>query len=104
MSIAQKQKCNQKIFSEVVESLFSSFLMESEQCQKIDFIFDVYRDKSIKNVERFDARGAALATAFKSILGKSLAVFYQRIKVQDGVYLFHVQRAEEAVLQIKISE
>ena len=76
----------------------------SFSCQKIDFIFDGYRDKSIKNVERFDARGAALATAFKSILGKSLAVFYQRIKVQDGVYLFHVQRAEEAVLQIKISE
>ena len=57
--------------------------MESGQCQKIDFIFDVYRDESIKNVERFDARGAALATAFKSILGKSMAVFYQRIKVRD---------------------
>ena len=30
--------------------------------------YHVYRDKPIKNVERFDKRGAASATAFKSIL------------------------------------
>ena len=69
MSIVQKRKCNQKTFSEMTELLFSSFLMESGQCQRIDIIFYVYQDKSIKNVERFDKRDAASATAFKSILG-----------------------------------
>ena len=69
MSIDQKQKCNQKTFFEVGELLYSRFLMESEQCQRINTIFYVYRDKSIKNVERFDKRGAAAAAAFKSILG-----------------------------------
>ena len=64
MSIAQKRQCSQKAFSEVVKLLFSSFHME---CQEIDMVFDVYRDKSIKNVERFDKRSAVSVTA--SIIG-----------------------------------
>ena len=42
--------------------------MESGQCQRINIIFDVYQDKSTKNIERFDKRDAASATAFKRIL------------------------------------
>ena len=33
-----------------------------------------------------------------------MAVVYQRIKEQDGVYSIYMQRVEEAVLQIKTSE
>ena len=60
MSIVQKQMCNQKTFSEVAKLLFSSFLMESGQCRRINILFDVYQDKSIKNIERFGKRGAVV--------------------------------------------
>ena len=60
MSFVQKRQCSQKAFSEVVKLLFRSFLMK---CQEIDMVFDVYQDKSIKNVERFDKRSAVSVTA-----------------------------------------
>ena len=50
-SIIQKQKCNQKNFSDVAELLFSSFFIESGPCQRINIIFDVYWDNSIKTLK-----------------------------------------------------
>ena len=107
MGIVQIQKCNQKTFLEVADLLFTCFLMESRQCQRIDIIFDVYRNKSIKNVERF-CKGGATSAFSKSILGshkiKKMAVVYHRIKEQDGVYSFYVERVEGAALQLETLE
>ena len=66
MSIVQKMKGNDKTFSQVAESTLSHVLHEGAKSQRIDVIFDVYRDKSIKDGER-DNRGADMSIQFRNI-------------------------------------
>ena len=69
MSIIQKGRFNQKTFADVAEVLFQRMLLESQSSSRIDVVFNVYRDKSIKNLERVGERGATMATEFKNIMG-----------------------------------
>ena len=36
----------------VAETLFRKAMSEKESCNRVDFVFDVYKQKSIKNAER----------------------------------------------------
>ena len=67
MSLVQKIKGNHKTFKEVAETLFTRIMTERGQSSRADVVFDVYRDKSIKNTERKN-RGDADATQYKNIL------------------------------------
>lgn len=82
ITIVQNRKCNQKTFSEVVELLFSSFFIETGQCQRVDINL-VYIENSWKPQDY------------------TMVVVYQRIKEQNGFYSFFVQREEEGALQIE---
>ena len=52
MSVVQKIKKNHKTFKEVAETLFRKAMSEKGSCNRVDLIFDVYKQKSIKNAER----------------------------------------------------
>ena len=67
MSIIQKHKDNQKSFAELANTLFLKFKAEASECGRIDVVFDVYEDESIKGAVRSD-RGAAEATQFKNLI------------------------------------
>ena len=52
MSLVQKIKGKQKTFKEVAETLFRKAMSEKVSCNRVDLVFDVYEEKSIKNAER----------------------------------------------------
>ena len=49
--MTQKIRGDQNTFAEVAESLMYMVLNEGTDSQRIDVVFDVYRDNSIKNPE-----------------------------------------------------
>ena len=52
MSLVQKIKGKQKTFKEVAETLFRNAMSQKGSCNRIDIVFDVYKQKSIKSAER----------------------------------------------------
>ena len=52
MSLVQKMKGNEQTFSQLADSVLTQILHEGGRSQRIDVIFDVYREDSIKNAER----------------------------------------------------
>lgn len=66
MALIQKVNGDRKTFAEIADLALGSVLRESSECQRIDVVFDVYRDVSIKQAER-DKRGEETATHFKNI-------------------------------------
>ena len=52
MALVQRLKGDHKTFAEVAESLLCLVLHEGSNPKRIDVIFDVYKEKSIKNAER----------------------------------------------------
>ena len=52
MSLVQKMKGNEQTFSQLADSVLTQILHEGARSQRIDVIFDVYREDSIKNAER----------------------------------------------------
>ena len=52
MSLVQKIKGKQKTFKEVAETLFRHTMSKKGSCNRIDIVFDVYKQKSIKYAER----------------------------------------------------
>ena len=67
MSLVQKTIANNKTFSQVANSIFSRIMNDGFGCKRIDVVFDVYRELSIKNVER-SKRGNSDAPMFSQIL------------------------------------
>ena len=53
-------------FAEVAASLLSLVLHEGSNCKRIDAVFDVYKENSIKNAER-EKRGAEFGNEFRNI-------------------------------------
>ena len=68
ISIVQKGKFIRNL-ADVAEVLFKRLLLESNISTRIDVVFDVYREKFIKDIERVGKRGASTATEFKNIMG-----------------------------------
>ena len=68
MSVVQKTKGNHKTFQEVAETLFVKVLAEGNGSSRLDIIFDVYREKSIKNAERKKRANTTTAQQYKNIL------------------------------------
>ena len=68
MGLVQKINGNNKTFAELADSVLDLVLHEGAQRQRIYVVFDVYRDESIKNAERYN-RGSATALQYKNIAG-----------------------------------
>ena len=66
MVLVERLKGDHTKFSDVADSLFGIVLHEGASSKRIDVIFDVYRDNSIKNTER-DHRGAEYGNEFRNL-------------------------------------
>ena len=66
MSLVQKINCNNKTFSQVADSTLASILHEGSQSKRIDVVFDVYQETSIKDAERCN-RGSRTSLQYKNI-------------------------------------
>lgn len=66
MAMVQKMRGDQKTFAEVADCLMSITLNEGTDSQRIDVVFDVYKEESIKNAER-EKRGSESGHVFKNI-------------------------------------
>ena len=67
MSLVQKMKGNDKTFAQLAESTLAKVLHEGGDSERIDVVFDVYKDMSIKHSERAN-RGADIGIQFKNIV------------------------------------
>ena len=63
-----KMNGNNKTFAQLAESVMSLVLHEGSQSHRIDVVFDVCRETSIKNAERCN-QGSSTAIQYKNIAG-----------------------------------
>lgn len=66
MALVQRTKGDQKTFGQVASSILASALHEGSHSQRIDIVFDVYKEQSIKNMERL-SRSTETGVQFKNI-------------------------------------
>ena len=66
MSMVQKIRGDQKTFAEVADNFIYMVLNEGRDSQRIDVVFDVYRDNSNNNRER-EKRGSENGHEFRNI-------------------------------------
>ena len=66
MALIQKVEGDRKAFAEIADQALGTVLREGAECQRIDVVFDVYREVTIKQAER-DKRGEDTGTKFKNI-------------------------------------
>ena len=59
------KKGNQRTFEDIAKSVFNRILHEAVGSKKVDVIFDVYRDISIKNIERPEKRDSSVLPKHK---------------------------------------
>ena len=52
MSIVQKLDGNQKTFGDIAKTVLKIVIHEGDKCDRVDVVFDVYREGSIKDAER----------------------------------------------------
>jgi len=67
MSLVQKVHGDNKTFVEVSDAIFMSALRTGAESSRIDVVFDVYLDESIKNAERVN-RGSDSGILFSNIV------------------------------------
>ena len=65
MSLVQKMKGNEQTFAQLADSVLTQILHEGAKSQRIDVVFDVYLEDSIKNAER-ENRGCSTGIQFKN--------------------------------------
>ena len=56
MNLVQKVHGDNKTFAELSDAIFVSSLHTGTESSRIDVVFDVYRDESVKNAERVNRR------------------------------------------------
>ena len=64
----QKMNGNNKTFAQLAESVMSLVLDDGSHSHRIDVVFDVYREMSIKNAERCNL-GSSTAIQYRNIAG-----------------------------------
>ncbi|XP_068747406.1 uncharacterized protein [Montipora capricornis] len=66
MALVQKLKVDYLTFGEIAHKILSRVLLEGEGSNRVDVVFDVYRDIAIKSAER-ELRGESDAITFKNL-------------------------------------
>ena len=66
MAVVQKLKGDHKTFPKIADTIMSMTLNEGHDSERIDVLFDVYREESIQNAER-EKRGSYTGHEYKSI-------------------------------------
>ena len=66
MSIVRKLDGNQKPFGDIAKTVLKIVIREGDKCDRVDVVFDVYREDSIKDAERVN-RGSGSGVKFRSL-------------------------------------
>ena len=66
MSIVQKLDGNQKTFGDIAKTVLKIVIRKGDKCDRVDVVFDVYREGSIKDAERVN-RGSGSGVKFRSL-------------------------------------
>lgn len=66
MAVIQKLRGENHTFEELSDAIFSQMLHAAQNCDRIDVVFDVYRNESIKSAERL-SRGSKEGIVFNQI-------------------------------------
>ena len=64
MGIVQKLDGNQKTFGDIAKTVLKIVIREGDKCDRVDVVFDVYREDSIKDAERVN-RGSGSGVKFR---------------------------------------
>ena len=76
MALVQKLKVDYLTFGEIADKILSRALREGEGNNRVDVVFHVYRDISIKSAER-ELRGESDAITFKNLAaGQAIQEFF----------------------------
>ena len=66
MSIVQKLDGSQKTFGDIAKTVLKIVIREGDKGDRVDVVFDVYREGSIKDAERVN-RGSGSGVKFRSL-------------------------------------
>ena len=91
MSLVQKMNSNNKTFAQLAESVMSLVLHDGSQSHRIEVVFDVYRDTSIKNAERCK-RGSSTSIQYRNIT--------EGHNIQQVIEWMRTPPAPDAVLEL----
>ena len=69
MSIVQKVEGNQKTFGDIAKTVLKRILREGDKSDRVDVVFDVHREGSIKDAERVN-RGSGSGVKFRSLAAR----------------------------------
>ena len=75
MALVRKIRCTGLTFSQVADVLFKAAISSSKRSTRIDIVFDVYFEESIKGVER--NRRCSNQLSFKTIIGNNVVRQWQ---------------------------
>ena len=70
MALVRKVKCVELTFDKAADEILNAALSSANGSTKIDIVFDIYKDESVKNVER--NRRCSDTLSFKEIVGTSV--------------------------------
>lgn len=84
MALVQKLKVDNLAFGEIAAKMLPRVLREGEGSNRVDVVFDVYRDISIKSAER-ELRGESDAITFKNLAaGQKVKQFKNFLRNSDN--------------------
>ena len=105
MSIVQRMKGDHKTFAELADTILKMILNEHPQSSRVDVVFDVYREVSIKNAER-KKRNTVPGTQFKNICAGHIIQQWRRFLGEDAnktaLISFLVSEWQEEVYRTKL--
>ena len=101
MALVQRLKGDHKT-AEVAESLLSLVLHEGSNSTRIDVIFDVYKENSIKNAER-EKRGAEFGNEFRNIQSEHKVQQWRKFLLNPGLHRVCGKGVEKGLYRPKLT-
>ena len=98
MSLVQKVHGDNKTFAELSDAIFMSALRTGAESSRIDVVFDVYLDESIKNAERVN-RGYSFQQHSRWPQSKAVEAFFVLTQKQKQSHKVPGSRLAEAITQ-----
>lgn len=107
MALVQKMKVDYLTFGEIADKILSRVLHEGYGSSRVDVVFDVYRDISIKSAER-ELRGESDAITFKNLAaGQKVKQFKNFLRNGDNktsLVRFVVQHWQTALSRERLGD
>ena len=105
MNIVQRVKGDQATFGDIATTVLSMALNEGGRCNRLDVVFDTYRENSIKNSERL-LRGAETGHQLQSITGTQIVrqwrSFLTKVNNKNNLISFIVSEWMKAEYRAKL--